>query len=249
MDSFCLKIAGCVGEIWPLFESTRLYFRGYLTEEPPDFVYGTAPEHLLLEQEMLRREAEETGMKHRIFSDPFLERAAIQRRFAEQLLPRDTLLLHGSAVAVDGQGYLFTAKCGTGKSTHTRFWRSVFGDRSVMVNDDKPFLRLTAEGALVCGSPWSGKHGLDTNVEVPLKGVCVLERGKENRIVPMACREALPLLREQCYVSLTETGRSLVDTLVSRLCQSVPLWYMDCTRDPEAAQIAYRAMSGGAAQH
>ena len=36
----------------------------------------------------------------------------------------------GSTVAVDGQAYLFTAPCHTGKSTHTRLWRELFGDRA-----------------------------------------------------------------------------------------------------------------------
>jgi len=66
-----------------------------------------------------------------------------------------------------------------------------------MVNDDKPFLRIANEGILVCGSPWSGKHGLDTNIEVPLKAICILERGAENRIRPIEMKEALMMLMQQ----------------------------------------------------
>lgn len=51
------------------------------------------------------------------------------RKIAEKLVQYDVMLFHGSAVAVDGIGYLFTAKSGTGKSTHTRLWREYFGDR------------------------------------------------------------------------------------------------------------------------
>ena len=36
------------------------------------------------------------------------------------MISYDTILFHGSVVAVDDVGYLFTAKSGTGKSTHTR---------------------------------------------------------------------------------------------------------------------------------
>lgn len=32
----------------------------------------------------------------------------------------DTVLFHVSVIAVDGRGFLFTAKSGTGKSTHAR---------------------------------------------------------------------------------------------------------------------------------
>lgn len=243
MTGFSLEIAGQVGQILPLFESTRLYFQKYLTDRSPDFTYRVTPEALEWEQQALRREAEAEGMRFRTFPDPFLERTAIQRQFAEHLLIRDTLLLHGSTVAVDGQGYLFTANCGTGKSTHTRFWMQCFGSRAVMVNDDKPFLRLTPEGVLVCGSPWSGKHGLDTNITVPLKGICILERGAENQITPMGGSKALPMLLHQSYAPMAREAMAHYTALVERLGNLVPLWHMYCTKDPQAAQMAFAAMS------
>ena len=43
---------------------------------------------------------------------------------------------------------------GTGKSTHARLWRETFGDRAVMVNDDKPLLRITKDGVIAYGTPW-----------------------------------------------------------------------------------------------
>jgi hypothetical protein len=63
-------------------------------------------------------------------SQGLVDGTVIQEKIAGQLLERDTLLLHGSTVAVDGQAYLFTAPCHTGKSTHTRLWRELFGDRA-----------------------------------------------------------------------------------------------------------------------
>mgnify|MGYP006974675440 CR=1 FL=1 len=77
-------------------------------------------EDLIYQQATLDREAEQEGLRRRKFTDPFLERTVIQEKIAEKLLERDTLLLHGSTVAVDGQAYLFTAPCRTGISTHTR---------------------------------------------------------------------------------------------------------------------------------
>ena len=153
------------------------------------------------------------------------------------------LLVHGSAVAVDGQGYLFTANCGTGKSTHTRYWREVFGERAVMVNDDKPFLRLTPQGVTLYGTPWSGKHGLHTNITLPLKGICILERGPENRIEKISPEEALPMLLHQIQPPLAEEKAEAFSRLVSRLADITPLWRMECTKDPRAATIAWEAMS------
>ena len=59
----------------------------------------------------------------------------------------DGCFFHSSCLEMDGEGYLFTALSGTGKSTHTRNWRRYFGDRVLMINDDKPLIRRTAISA------------------------------------------------------------------------------------------------------
>ena len=243
MTEFQIEIAGSVFAVRSLFESTRDYCRNYLSEKTPDFSVETFPEDLIFEQNALDEEAREEGMKRRKFSDPFLERTAIQRKVAEHLFHRNVLLLHGSAVAVDGQGYLFTAACGTGKSTHTRFWRETFGDRAVMVNDDKPFLHISEAGVTLYGAPWSGKHGLDTNAAVPLKGICILERGSENHITQVSSEEVLPMLLHQSQPPLEDGCQDGFRQLVSDLVRIVPLWKMSCTKDPAAATIAHEAMS------
>ncbi len=240
---FTIEIAGYSFGIRSIFESNREYCKRYLTEKAPQLQIIPRQEALAFEQEMLEREAIEEGMKIRKFTDPFLERAAIQRAVAEYLFDRDVLMLHGSTVAVDGRAYLFTARCGTGKSTHTRLWCRVFGDRAVMVNDDKPFLKITGDGVWACGSPWSGKHGLDTNIAVPLAGICILERGQENRIAPCTAEDALPMLLHQGYCPLDEEKRASYKALVDSLAQRVPLWKMACNQQTDAPLTAYSAMS------
>lgn len=243
MAEFNLQIAGKTAAVSCLFESTPHQFSRYLTQNAPDFSITVVPEDLRFEQEELDREAREEGFRLRTFTDPFLERAAIQRRFAEHLLDHGILLLHGSTVAVDGKAFLFTARSGTGKSTHTRFWLEVFGDRARMVNDDKPFLQITGSGVVAHGSPWSGKHGLDSNISAPLAGICLLERGVENSIRRATPEELLPMLfHESAHPrdpSQAETHRLLVEAL----SRNVPLWQMRCNKNPEAAIIAHRAMS------
>lgn len=241
MDAFSMEIAGLVTKVQPIFETTRLYSCDYLTDRAPDLFVTVQPQDLEFEQMMFEREAIEEGMKIRKFSGPFLERAAIQRRVAEALLDRSTLLVHGSTVAVDGCAYLFTAPCGTGKSTHTRLWREVFGNRAVMVNDDKPFLRITDSGVIAYGSPWSGKHGLHSNISVPLKGICILGRGKENHIRPLLPSEGFDFLLHQTFIP--ENSIETASCLMRKLLQIVPLWQMNCNMDLSAARISYAAMA------
>jgi len=243
MARFNIRIAGQVAAVDSLFESTRDYCGRYLTEAEPDFSVAVCEADLAFEQAELDAEARREGLRLRVFTPPFLERAAIQRKVARHLLTRDTILIHGSAVAGDDMGYLFTAKCGTGKSTHTRLWREVFGSRAVMINDDKPFVRITAAGIQVCGAPWSGKHGLDTNAAVPLKGICILERGAENRIERIPAAEALPMLLHQSGAPETQEASAQLQTLVRTLSEQTPQWRMYCNRNPEAARLAHEAMS------
>lgn len=234
-------IAGQVAAVSAIFESTPHHFSKYLTDREPDFFIEIHKSDLLFEQQDADAEAAEEGFRRRKFPDPFLERAAIQRKFAQHLLERNILLAHGSAIAVDGQGYLFTARSGTGKSTHTRLWREFFGDRAIMINDDKPFIQLTGKEVLIHGSPWSGKHGLDTNLCVPLKGICLLERGTENRIRPAAPEELRALLKG--FRPQTSAQSATYEMLLDQLISSVPLWHMDCNKHPDAAAVAYEAMT------
>ena len=241
MADFLITIAGHTAAVHSLFDSTPHHFGKYLTQKEPEFSITVCDADLRFEQQDADEEAAEEGFRRRAFPDPFLERAAIQRQFAEFLLEKDILLVHGSTVAVDGKAYLFTARSGTGKSTHTRLWKQVFGDRAVMVNDDKPFLELAENRIIAHGSPWSGKHGLDSNISVPLQGICLLERGQENAIRPAEASELQELLRG--FRPRSEKQANLYDGLLTRLTSSIPLWHMYCNKDPEAAQTAHRAMS------
>ena len=235
-----MEVAGLATYVQPMFFSTREYCRLYLTERNPEFFVEVSQEDLVRQQAALDQEADQEGLRRRKFTDYFLERTVIQEKIAEKLLERRTLLLHGSTVAVDGQAYLFTAPCGTGKSTHTRLWRELFGDRAMMVNDDKVFLQLRQDGVWAYGSPWTGKHGIGTNISVPLKGICFLQRGTENRIQKALPEKWQPELIHQCFMP-----EQRYFPLVSQLAQMIPLWEMSCTKDPQAATIAYEAMSRG----
>lgn len=175
------------------------------------------------------------------FSDSYLETLAVYRQIAERTPDFDTILFHGSCFAVDGVGYLFTAKSGTGKSTHTRLWREQFGDRVVMINDDKPMIRIGETGPVVYGTPWDGKHHLSSNCSVPLRELCILERAQVNTIKPVTVKAAYPMLLQQVYRPLDPRAMEKTLRLLDRLMDTVGLWRLGCTIDPQAARIAYDA--------
>ena len=226
------------------FQSTKDYCRVFHTKGKPEIFVTITPEDIAFEREKNAREDALEGLPIRNLSDNMLEITALQRKIAEEFFSRNILLFHGSVIAVDNTAYLFTAKSGTGKSTHTRLWREVFGDRAVMVNDDKPFLQLTDDGVIAHGSPWNGKHRLGSNISVPLKAICILERSAENWIKPISPAQALPMLFQQSQRPQNPVNMPKYMELIDRLANSIEFYRMGCNMDPEAARISYEAMSG-----
>lgn len=176
------------------------------------------------------------------YPDAYLETLAAYRLLAHALLDADIVVFHASAVAVDGEGYLFTAPSGTGKSTHARLWRELLGARAVMVNDDKPLLHIAAQGVTVYGTPWSGKHALHTDLSVPVRAICLLHQAAENTIRPITPYEALPMLLQQTYRQSEQAALLKTLRLVERLGERVRLYAMGCNLEPEAARLAYETM-------
>lgn len=238
------KIADRAIQISSLYEKVQDLCRAYRCEEEPAFHVLTTREDIEYERKRSQRERQMEGNAAWEPSDAYLETLAVYRQIAEKMPDYDTILFHGSAVAVDGEAYLFTAKSGTGKSTHTRLWREMLGDRAVMVNDDKPLIRVNAAGAIVYGTPWDGKHHLSKNMAVPLKAICLLERAEQNAIRSATVREAYPMLLRQTFRPRSPEAMTKTLALIDRLAAGVKLYRLGCNMDPEAARVAYNAMKG-----
>ena len=164
--------------------------------------------------------------------------------FYKQLLDFGGMMLHSSAVVVDGKAYLFTADPGTGKSTHTQLYLQRFGDRAFILNDDKPALRLESDGWYAYGTPWSGKHDISVDTRVPVAGIAVLQRGEENFITPYGGIEAIHAIMKQVNRPKAAEYRIKLLELLDKLITQVPVWLLKCNMDPQAAEVSYAAMSG-----
>lgn len=267
MESFTIRLAGQLFTICPVCDYIREYCKDYIvadvtgqsgiadgdTEYTSSGVGDITTESVTriritqsdidFEREKSAREDIKEGIPIRQFSDAYLETLAVYRKIADHLLSCDTLLFHGSVIAVDGIGYLFTAKSGTGKSTHTRLWREYFGERAVMVNDDKPLLRITDSGVTAYGTPWDGKHRLSTNIAVPLKGICILTRDTTNHIEPAEPHAVYPLIVQQTNRSLSADGMKQTLSLIDRMLNVVPVYRLGCNMDIEAARVTYDGMN------
>ena len=241
-NNFIIKIADIPIAISAIYSETEKLCNSYRTEEKAVFFVSVSEEDIELERRKSRQEVLLEGTPVMQWKDDYLETLAVYRKIATGLLEYDRLLFHGSAIAVDGEGYLFTAKSGTGKSTHTRLWREVFGDRAVMVNDDKPILKITENGVFVCGTPWDGKHQLSCNTIVPLKAVCILRRDVENHIETVSVQEAYPMLLQQSFRPPEAEKMLKTMKLVRQLTEKVKLYSLGCNMELEAVKVSYEGM-------
>lgn len=190
--------------------------------------------------------AYERGLSTEAFPDAYLESLALFRKLCDYALDNSNgIVFHCSAVMVDGEAYVFTAPSGTGKSTHTRLWREMLGDKAVMINDDKPIVRYIDGEFYVYGTPWNGKHHLDTNTRAKLKAICAIRQAKENVIERASTQEMLITIMNQTIrpTDITQMDKLLV--LIDKMLKQVDLYKLGCNISREAAETSYNAMVKG----
>ena len=163
--------------------------------------------------------------------------------FYRNLLRFNGLMLHASAVEYNGKAYLFSADCGTGKSTHTQIWQQIYGDKAQVFNDDKPALRKIDGRWYAYGTPWCGKDGINQNKKVPLGGICFLKRGTENKICNMSNKDAVINIIRQSTRRLVSVERmDLLLSLVDNLIREIPIFELECLPNEEAAILSSTTM-------
>lgn len=242
MATFKIKIAEIVFKITNIHDYTYKQCENYLTEDDFDVELETSQEDIEFERVTQAKTLEKEGRKQINFPDGYLENLAIYRKMASAALSYDAMLFHGSAIAVDGNAYIFTAKSGTGKSTHARLWREVFGDRAQMVNDDKPWIKEKDGKFYVYGTPWNGKHHLDTNAAFPIAGIAIVNRAAENKIVRANGMASFPMIYSQTNRPFEKDALQKTVAKVGKMCEKVPIYNLYCNMDQEAAKVCFEGM-------
>ncbi len=229
---FQIEVAGLVIRVENRFDYVRELCRAYIVPSgrPADFAVSVSAEEL-------RREMEKAP--ECFFGEGYGEGVVVYEKISNALPAFDAFVMHSSAVAVDGGAYCFAAQSGTGKSTHTRYWREALGDRMTVINGDKPIYRFEGDALMACGTPWCGKEGWQTPVRVPLRALCLLERAEENAVFPVDAFGALGELARHFHLP----GGGAVDMprlveLIDRMVTAVPVYRLRCRNDISAARTA-----------
>ncbi len=234
MKNFCIKVADKTIEINSIYDWIEKYCKDYIvTDIDKDFSVSITQEDIDFEK------SKDTFNSR----EEYLEILAVHRKISEIMPKYDTVLFHGSLLELDGNGYLFTAPSGTGKSTHVKLWKEYFGDKVTVLNDDKPFLKVVEDKVIGFGTPWDGKHRISKNSSVPLKGICILSQDKTNWIKRLSKKEAYLTIYQQTYEVLGSVDLKLKTLSIIDKILKIPVYKMGCTISKEAVETAYLAMS------
>lgn len=163
---------------------------------------------------------------------------ALMLMFAFRTAGMGTLEMHASVIVNGGRAFLWMAKSGTGKSTHSRMWlRHIAGSR--LLNDDNPVVRVMEDGAVeVFGSPWSGKTPCYVNEHYPAGAFVQIRRSPGNAITRLKVVESYALLYSSSsgFKSDPSMADGLNDTF-EKILSRVPCYVLDCRPDAEAARV------------
>ena len=219
----------------PKYERLRVRSEKYISENQsltPDISISVSSSEI--EEHLTKYQA----------TEELAEYVLMGAKFYKEILSKGAFFLHSSAVCVDGEGFAFTGPCGAGKSTHSALWRKYFGEKAIPVNDDKPVVRIMDGKVYVCGTPFSGKHDINTNTIVPLKGICVLKQAKENSIVRLKAFEATGILMEQTLRCNEPDKMMALLSLLDTTLKLVPVYRLSCNISSEAVELSYNTLSG-----
>lgn len=206
---FCIQIAEVLIAIENRYAFTERLCADYIVDTSPDdcdISVAATPEEIAAEND-------EEGS----FSPAYCESLALYRKICTRMLGFNAFLFHAAIISYAEQGFAFTAKSGTGKSTHIAQWVRALGERVTVVNGDKPILRWqngevaeppdgtpSGESACACTSsavPPSGE-GVETTCNQPVgefvaygTPYCGKENWGQNTSVP---------LRAVCFIERCE---------------------------------------------
>ena len=230
-------------EVRSLYDTVQTMYEDYRTDAPCEFSVETTEADIEFERVRSDKTRAQEGRPPMEHQPDNLETLAVYRKLCEYMLTKNIILFHCSALMMDGEAYLFTAPSGTGKSTHARLWREHFGDRVTMINDDKPLIEFTDSDIIVYGTPYSGKHNLQTNTSAPVKGIVILHQAEKNTIRRITAREAFSTLLGQSYRINRPDAMMKTMGLVGKM-STLPLFSLGCTISDEAVMLAYNALKG-----
>lgn len=242
MTVFKIKLAEFVFEIHALYPLVAERCQDYLTNDEAEKEIYITEEDLCFEAQMCVKEAQFEGVTIPFYQPNELEVTAVYRKIADYISYNNSMVFHGALISYRGEGYLFTAKSGTGKTTHINNWLKEFPG-CVIVNGDKPILRIDGEKVVGYGTPWQGKEGYGHNTSVAIKAIVILERSKQNEICEIEYSQAWQQLLSQSYRPKDQNGIQRALKSVMQMNGKVHFFKLGCNMSQSSARVAFNGIN------
>ena len=206
------KIANINIKINPRSQYLTTLLKDYETDENDfDFTVTVTENDIINEKEIAPN-----------FPDFLYESSATLRKISKEIFNNyNGVLFHSVAIEYRGKAYIFTAKSGTGKTTHIMLWKKCLGDKVKIINGDKPFIRFINDKSIVFGCPW---------------------QGKENSVETLPKEKSLFPLLNACDFPKNSIGKIKAMDFIEKLTKNIPVFLLKCNMDDDACYTALSAI-------
>ena len=238
---FVIRLAGINIGITHRYQKVKQVFNEYIVDAEPELNINITDEDIRSDRERYSK-VENRNLSFLVWR--YYEATSIYRKICLELMDFDAFLLHAAVVAVDGEGYAFLAKSGTGKTTHAKYWLNYFGERAYMVNGDRPIVRILGDEVFAYGTPICGKENENVNIGVPLKAIFFLERGQGTTVTKMPGEMIPERIASQLLITKNGKQREKVFELADRMMNLVPMYRLSCDMNPDSARIVWESIQG-----
>lgn len=159
------------------------------------------------------------------------------------LLAHQAFILHSSFVEWNGNGILFTAPSGTGKSTQAELWKQYKG--ADIYNGDRTVIRKIKDVYHGFGSPYAGSSGIYRNESAPIRAIVVLTQATENQIQRLQGKQAFFALFRETLMNTWDSAymENMTDLLLDAAA-SIPVFQLACRPDQGAVELVRKTLFG-----
>lgn len=225
---FNIKIVDIVISIEANYIETRDFFSKFLTKEK-------AIEYVKIS----KYEIEMFSKKIPNFTKQMCEKAILKYYIDKIAVDYDAFPFHASAISYKGDGYVFTALSGVGKSTHVKIWKETFGKDVIIINDDRPYLKVVGNRVYIYSHPQSGKHNLYNNTKCEVKIIGKIIRDDRNFIKRIPKSEMFPFLVQQTFTMDKPEITLKIVSLLKKVLNCTQFYEIHCNMDSDSANLIY----------
>ncbi|MBR3738744.1 MAG: hypothetical protein IKN26_08410 [Eubacterium sp.] len=231
---FCVDFAKLNIKINSKYDYTYNFCREFETKGKIDFEVETTDEKI------------DKEIENSEFNPPrdYAESICIYREIAEVLPSYNRCVFHGAVIEYNNKGFIFTAPSGTGKTTHISLWKKFLGDKMSIVNGDKPILHFENGEVFAYSTPYAGKERLQNHSSVKLSGICLIKRGKENKIQKVNAGDYLTEIVPQVYMPFEPLQAMKTLEHLDELLKDVPMYVLYCDISKEAFKTSFEELTG-----